>query len=52
MNRAIGDATVQRLNAERQSYDRAALQKGLVTIGVAVFVLSFVGVILGVLHSR
>ena len=49
---ASRDAVMQRLKAERQSYDRPSLQKGLMTIGIAVFALSFFGIIAAILHSR
>jgi hypothetical protein len=46
------EATIVRLEAERASFDRLAVQRGLITVGIAVGALSIVTIILIILLVR
>ncbi|HZS39644.1 MAG TPA: hypothetical protein VFF06_22585 [Polyangia bacterium] len=46
------EAAIVRLESERRSYDKDAVQKGLITVGVIVAALAIIGIVLAVLLSR
>jgi hypothetical protein len=46
------EAAIVRLESERRSYDRDAVQRGLITVGVIVALLAILGIVLAVLLSR